>query len=100
TVSAPTDAIAVEMGAGKATLIVDNLQLFDFFDNNNAVLHFRNPASVAAACSFAIQWASPVTNRSPVNDPNVGFAGEFVLNQATMQWSASNADGFRFVSNP
>jgi len=88
------------MGAGNATLTVDNLQLFDFFNIPNALLRSQNPPSVAAACSFAIQWASPVTNRSQVNDPTVGFAGDFVLNQATMQWSASNASGLRFVSNP
>ncbi len=35
-----------------------------------------------------------------VSDPDVGFEGQFVLNQATMTWSAHSADGFSFVSDP
>jgi hypothetical protein len=41
-----------------------------------------------------------VTDRSHVDNPSVGFAGEFVLCQATMTFSASRADGFSFVSDP
>src|SRR5438128_6921310 len=50
--------------------------------------------------SFDIRWSGPVTDRAHVKDPNVGFAGEFVLSQATMTWSATNANGFRFRSDP
>jgi hypothetical protein len=35
-----------------------------------------------------------------LNDPDVGFAGEFVLSQADMTWSGQGADGTSFGSNP
>ena len=92
--------MTVHLGAGKASMTVANLQLFDFFNIPNALFRFLNPVSVAATISFDIGWSGPVTDRSHVSDPTVGFAGEFVLSQATMTWSAANANGFRFVSDP
>jgi hypothetical protein len=88
------------MGAGKASMTVANLQLFDFFNIPNALFRFLNPPFVQATVSFDFRWSGPVTDRSHVSDPTVGFAGEFVLSQATMTWSAATADGFRFVSHP
>jgi hypothetical protein len=88
------------MGAGKASMKAKNLALSDFFTIPNALFRFQTPASVPAVCSFDIQWSGPVTDRSHVDDPDVGFAGEFLLNQATMTWSAVRDDGFRFVSDP
>ena len=40
-----------------------------------------------------------MTSVSKVNDPDVGYAGKVVENQATMQWRAKNAGGFKFVSH-
>ena len=100
TVPLAHDAVTVEMGAGKASMTVANLQLFDFFNIPNGLFRFLSPVSVEAICSFDIRWSGPVTDRSHVSDPTVGFAGEFVLSQATMTWSAATADGFRFVSHP
>ena len=88
------------MGAGKGLMSVANLQLFDFFNIPNGLFRFLNPVSVEATISFDIRWSGPVTDRSHVTDPTVGFAGEFVLSQATMTWSVATADGFRFVSDP
>ena len=92
------DFVTVQVGAGKAEMSVDNLSVDDYFNIPNGLLHFQDP--IAATVSFDIQWSGPVTDRSQVNDPSVGFAGQFVLSQATMQWSASRADGSSFVSNP
>ena len=77
-----------------------NLQLLDFFSIPNALFRFLSPASVAATCSFDIEWKGPVTDRSKISDPVVGFEGDFVSDQATMTWSASTSDGFSFQSNP
>jgi len=79
---------------------VANLQLFDFFNIPNALFRFLDPPFVQAACSFDIRWSGPATDHSHVSDPTVEFAGEFVLSQATMTWSATNANGFSFVSDP
>jgi hypothetical protein len=40
-----------------------------------------------------------VTLRSGVAGPP-GSSGELVMSQATMAWSAANALGFRFTSDP
>jgi len=97
----PEDSVDVQFGAGKGSMRGSNLSAPDFFNIPNALFRFLSPASVPATCSFDIQWSGPMTDRSQVNDPTVGFAGEFVLSQATMTWSAASTDGsFNFVSNP
>jgi hypothetical protein len=73
-----------------------NLAVTDFGSIPNALFHFA--PSVDARCSFDIQWSGPVSSRGGVSTP--GSTGELVMNTATMTWSASNASGFKFVSNP
>lgn len=84
---------------GRARMSVRNLPVFDYFDNVNAVLHTKDPVRVPATCSFDIQWSGPVTKRGKVTSP-AGSAGELLLCQATMQWSASNGLGFKYQSDP
>jgi hypothetical protein len=91
--------VTVNFGAGKAQMTASDLAVYDFFDIPNALLRFENPVSVPATCSFDISWSGPVTDRSPVTAP-AGSAGELVMCQATMQWSAHSASGFSFVSDP
>jgi hypothetical protein len=100
TVPLTADALTVEFGAGRASMNVSNLALNDFFNIPNALFRFQDPVSMAAAVSFDIIWSGPITNSSSVDDPSKGFSGDFVLNQATMTWSASNALGLAFTSNP
>jgi hypothetical protein len=100
TVPLPGDSVEVQMGAGKASMKATDLAAPDFFSIPNALLRFLTPVSLPATCSFDIHWSGPVTDRSRVDDPVVGFGGDFVLNQATMSWSATRSDGFRFVSDP
>ena len=70
----------------------------DYFSIPNALFRFEDPVSVDATCSFDIHWDGPVTDRGDVTTP--GTAGNLLLSQATMTWSASNALGFRFASDP
>jgi hypothetical protein len=100
TVPLPAGSVDVEFGAGKATMEADNLSAPDFFNIPNALFRFMSPASKPATCSFEIEWSGPVTSRSNIKDPDVGFAGEFVFSQANMTWSAARSDGFTFVSDP
>jgi hypothetical protein len=90
----------VSLESGEARMIGDELDVADFFSIPNALFRFLTPASVAASTSFDIRWRGPVTDRAKVRDPKVGFAGTFILNQATMTWSAANDQGFRFRSHP
>jgi hypothetical protein len=89
----------INLGTGTARLQVSDLELTDFFNIPNAL--FRNnhdPVSVNAKCSFDVHWHGPVSSRGGVNTP--GSSGELVMTQATMTWSASNTQGFSFVSDP
>jgi len=98
TVAMPADSLTVQFGAGKATMKGSNIAVGDYGNILNGLFHGVPP--VPSHCSFDIEWSPPVTDRYQLDDPVVGFAGEFVLSQANMTWSASRDDGFRFVSNP
>jgi hypothetical protein len=89
----------VQFGAGKGSMEAHNAAVHDFFSIPNSLFRFMSPSSLPATCSFDIEWSGPVTDRANIKDPSVGFAGEFVLSQATMTFSTARSDGFRFVSN-
>jgi hypothetical protein len=76
-------------------MTVADLNLRDYSNIPNA---FSNGPSVGASCSFDIRWSGPVTSRGPVTIPP-GTAGQLVMCQADMTWSAHNDSGFSFVSD-
>ena len=80
-------------------MMATDLAVEDYFDIPNALFRFEDPVSEPASCSFDISWSAPVTDRSPVDAPS-GSSGELVMCQATMQWSARNASGFHFETDP
>lgn len=88
----------VDLGLGTARYTVNGLALRDFFNIPNAIFHLQSPVSTGAHCSFDVQWTGPVSKRDAVTTP--GATGELALTVATMTWSATNDDGFSFVSNP
>ena len=97
--TSPVPAIGpVELGTGEARLTVADLTVRDYFNIPNALFRFQVPDSVGATCSFDVHWHGPVSDRGRVTTQ--GSAGELVMSQATMTWSASNNDGFSYVSNP
>lgn len=95
----PADTLDVQYAAGKAQLQVSDLALLDFFDIPNALFRFEDPVSADATCSFDIHWSPPVTEHSAITSP-AGSEGDQALCHATMTWSASNALGFSFESDP
>ena len=98
TVPIAREAVDVQMGAGRARMRVTDLAVLDYFDTVNALFQFRNPVSVKAKCSFDVKWDGPVTSRGKVETPHTN--GQLVESSATMTWSASNAQGFSFTSDP
>jgi len=88
----------VELGTGTAHMSATDLAVSDFFNIPNALFHFPGSPPVDAKCSFDIHWNGPVSSRGGVTTP--GSSGELVMSSATMTWSASNSNGFSFVSNP
>jgi len=97
TTSVPDSDVNVNFGAGKAELKVNNLAAEDYFNLPNASIPGNE---VDATVSFDVVWNGPITRRVNVSDAADGFAGSYVENQATINWSASNSQGFSFVANP
>jgi hypothetical protein len=93
------DGVTVDLDKAKARMRAKNLHVRDFFTIPNALFRFLNPASVRATVSFDIRWRGPVTSRSLVTSPP-GSSGQLLMNTATMKWSAENAQGFSFKSDP
>ena len=91
--------VTVDLEDGKARMRAANLHIRDFFNFPNALLHFQNPVSVAATVSFDIRWMGPGTRPSAVTSPP-GSTGRVFFSPATIKWSATNASGFSFKSNP
>ena len=91
--------VSVDLADGKARMRAKNLRVRDFFTIPNALFRFQSPASVRAIVSFDIRWLGPATGRSAVTSPP-GSSGRLLMSPATMRWSAENALGFSFKSNP
>jgi hypothetical protein len=100
TVPIRDDAVSVHFGNGQARMTVDNMPITDYFDIPNALFRFEDPVSEPASCSFDIRWSGPITDDSHIKNADEDYAGRFLLNQATMTWSARNTGGFSFVSDP
>lgn len=91
--------VRVDLHRGKARMTAADLRVMDFFNIPNALLRFQTPVSVRATVSFDIRWLGPATGRSAVSSPP-GSSGQLFMSPVTMRWSAQNALGFRFKSNP
>ncbi len=93
------DGVTVDLDNAKARMRAKNLRVRDFFNIPNALFRFQSPASVGATVSFDIRWLGPATGRSAVTSPP-GSSGRLLMSPATMRWSATNAQGFSFKSDP
>jgi len=100
TIPIPDHAVSVQPGAGKARYAMTDLAMPDYFNIPNAFFRFLDPVSQRSVVSFDIHMSGPITERKQVRVPADTFEGSFVLNQATMTWSARTADGWSFRSHP
>src|SRR5262249_9207864 len=94
----PDCSLDIDLGCGRARMTARKVKVQDYFSIPNAFFHIQDPVSTDAACSFDIRWHGPVTSRGDVTTP--GSSGRLLESQATMTWSAANASGFRFRSDP
>ena len=85
----------MDPGAGKASLIVNDLDVEDYHNVGNALVDGpSDPASV----SYRVDWGPPQT-RGQIRNAAIGFALDFVSTAATMTWTAINqATSRTFVS--
>jgi hypothetical protein len=91
--------VTVDLEDGKARMRAANVRVRDFFNIPNALFHFQKPVSVGATVSFDIRWMGPATHPSAVMSPP-GSTGRLFKSPVTMKWSATDAQGFSFKSNP
>jgi len=97
TTALPSGSVDVNFGKGRATLRASNVHVLDFHDFVNA-LFGGGPPPVPAVVSFEVHW-SGVHQRVEITNADQDFAGTFVRNSATMEWSAEVGD-YSFVSDP
>jgi hypothetical protein len=88
TIEIPADGVEVDLARGIATMQASNVPILDFGSIENALtgMSLPDPGTV----SFRVSWNGvgerlTIRNTSPVYG---GFGGEFVRNQAQMEWSA------------
>src|SRR6516162_8209195 len=97
TIHIPARDVHVDLDRATATMRVKDADVEDYHTLKNAVLDGpSDPASV----SFVIRWQG-VKARVEVDDFDLGFAGQFIEDSATVEWSASvPSTGFSYTSDP
>ena len=93
--SIPMENVEIHLGEGTALLRATDLAIRDFHDVPNNFLH---GPSQPATVSFAVHWSGP-SRRRHIRDETDGFAGYFIENRATLEWSARGIS-FEFISDP
>jgi hypothetical protein len=100
TAALPSDAVAVNLGAGQARMRAASLAVTDDFTLANA-LFGTGPPPVPATVSFAVSWSGVVKRFSVTNQSDGNrYRGRYAqVSSATIDWSASET-GFTFTSAP
>jgi len=103
-VSAPHDAVQIDLGSGTASVQMTDVPVLDAHDIANALTGGKgltNPPippipAVPATVSFDIEWSN-VLERAKVTNDMEAFTGQFLKTEATIRWSSNEAE-FSFVS--
>jgi hypothetical protein len=97
TIPISPDSVDINPLHGEASLDLANVQMLDFGNFCNDLQH--GPAA-SAVVSLNARW-SGVIRRANVRNAAEGFAGQFAITNATLEYSASvPANHFEFVSDP
>jgi len=95
TVSIPSGSVKINPGAGKASLIVNDLELEDYHNVGNGLV---DGPSDEASVSYHVEW-DPPKSRDQIRNAAIGFTLDFVTTSASMTWTAINETTNRtFVS--
>ena len=95
----PQTGVQVNPGAGNATVFASNVPIYDYGKIENALM--GGSPRYPGVISYRVVWGgvnqrANIRNTDPVYG---GFAGNFVLNTAQMEWTAETTD-YKFVSDP
>jgi hypothetical protein len=92
--------IKASFGNASASFHLQDLGVIDYFNFGNALQDGALQTPVPGTLStLDVEWSGPGT-RVTVKDATNGFEATLIRNSATMTWTASNAAGFSFVSDP
>src|ERR1700746_2158744 len=93
-ISAPHDAVQVNLGSGTASVQMTDVPVLDAHDIANSLTGGKglaNPpippiAAVPATVSFEIEWSN-VLDQAKVTNEMQGFTGQFWKTGAPIKWS-------------
>ena len=95
TVPIPPGSIrGVDLAAGRASMVIDDLPLRDFF---NIPASFSGGRSVPATASLELHWSRP-RRRYKLTNRKETFSGDFVEGRAEMTWTGRSG-GYAFVAD-
>jgi hypothetical protein len=99
TIAAPRNSVDVHLGAGQASLRLTT-QVFDDHDLQSSLTKVY-PVGFPrlAEITFDVEWGG-ILDRQHVLNQDMNFEGDFLLTGATIDWSARDASGVAFVSEP
>jgi hypothetical protein len=99
-VAIPDSAVTVHFGADSAEMQVNNLAVGDY-TKIPVSLGPNFQTAFSATVSFDVVWSRPITRTVTITNGTDGdrFAGDYVENRVTVNWSVSEA-GFTFTANP
>ena len=95
TIRIPNESVAVDLAHATASMKLTDQNVKDYHDIANSL---KGGPSVPADVSFDIRWHG-VQKRFHLRDPKKHFVGDYIQDQATIQWTAQRK-GFTFVSDP
>jgi hypothetical protein len=96
TMPAPRRVVKVNLARATASLTMTDLAQPDYFTFLNSITVETPP--VPARVSFDVRW-SGVLERVTIRNDAEAFTGQFILDNATCEWSARQR-GFQFQSDP
>lgn len=92
-----SDSVDVDLGAGRATLQVSDIQQKDFFDFENAILG-NGATPRQGRLSFRVEWTASGA-AADFNNAAQQFRGRFSPAVAQMEWSGRSGN-YEFESSP
>jgi hypothetical protein len=95
TMPVPKTAVKIHPGAGEAQFTFSDLAMFDYFTSANAILRDGSAPIIGATASVDIDWTG-TGERLKINNDMAGFGGSYEHASATVEWSASNSEGYFF----
>jgi len=96
TIPIPVDSVTIDPMHGQASLDLTNVPMLDFGTFCNDAVH---GPSLSATVSLSARWSN-VIRRVNVKNADEGFAGQFAITNATLEYSASvPGNSFEFVSD-